>query len=96
MQVQVVVRLINVKPGENKNWLIFEAYAGALDRNRKYILKFCGTEMEHSLSLIDDEIEELRRRIGEDFGYPPFDVLKAKSVLGKGKNYTLSQGKSSV
>lgn len=33
MQVQTVVRLISVKQGKNKNWLAFEAYAGALDYN---------------------------------------------------------------
>lgn len=94
MQVQIVIRLISVESGKNKNWLTFEAFAGALDRNRKYTISFCGTELEHSLSLTDCEIEELERKLGDDFGYPPFDIEKAKRILGKGKDYVLIRGKA--
>ena len=93
MKNQIVIRLISVKPGKNKYWLTFESYAGALDRNKKYTFDFCGTEMEHSLSLTDSELCELRRMICDDFGYPPFDIEKAKSILGSGKDYILVRGK---
>ena len=93
MQVQIIIRLISVKPGKNKYWLTFEAYAGALDRNQKYTLEFCGTELEHNLSLTESEIEELKRKISEDFGYPPFNVDETKSILGHGKDYVLIRGK---
>ena len=94
MQYQIVIRLIGVKPGKNKYWLTFETYAGALDRNQKYTFDFCGTEMEHSLSLTDSELGELKRMICDDFGYPPFDIEKAKSILGSGKDYIIDRGKA--
>ncbi len=94
MKFQIVIHLMSVKPGKNKNWVTFEAYVGALDRNRKYTIDFCGTEMHHGLSLTDDEIEELKQRIGKDFGYPPFNIENMKKILGKGKSYTLIRGKS--
>ena len=94
MQVQTVVNLISVKPGKNKNWLIFEAYVGAMDRNKKYTLEFCGTELKHSLSLLDQEIEQLKVMMCSDFGYAPFDLEEAKKILKNSKSYVLIHGKA--
>lgn len=92
MQVQTVVRLISVKQGKTKNWIEFEAYAGALDYNRIFKIEFCGTEIKHGLSLTDEQLEQLKDKICADFGYAPFDLKKAKQILGKGKDYTLIHG----
>lgn len=94
MQVQIAIYLIDVKQGKNRNWLTFNAYVDALDKNKKYTLNFCGTELEHSLSLPDQEVEELVNMMCADFGYAPYDLEKAKQVLQKGKSYVLIRGKA--
>ena len=50
--------------------------------------------MNQNSSLREDEIEELRTMLCDDFGYAPFDVEKAKRILGEGKDYVLKRGKS--
>ena len=94
MQVQIAVWLMDVELGKNKNWLSFKAHVDALDKNKKYTLNFCGTDLEHSLSLPDEEIDKLINMLCSDFGHAPFDLGKAKHILGKGKAYVLIRGKT--
>lgn len=96
MLVQTVVYVTEVKMGKNKNWLVFGVYAGAFDKNRKYTINYCGTELEHSLSFTDQQSEQLREKLRADFGYPPFDLKKAKRTLGEGKEYTVIYGKDTI
>ena len=92
MQHNLVIRVENVKPGKNKNWIDFQVRIGALDQNRKYTISFCGTELQHSLSIKDNEIELLREYLYRDFGFPPFNINDVKKTLGKGKDYVIVRG----
>lgn len=92
---QINISIFDVRLGETTNWLIFEARVGRLDNHRIYSFAFCGTELNHSLSLLDSDIENLREQLYNDFGYPPFDIQKAKRILGTGKEYILIRGKAS-
>lgn len=93
MEQQIIVSLIDVEYGRNENWLSFKAYVGWLNKNRKYTLDYCGTELKHSLPLLDCEMDELRASMYKDFGSAPFDLHKAKHILGEGKDYILIRNK---
>lgn len=90
MQVQTVVRLISVKQGKNKNWLEFECFIGKFDGSRIFYIEFMGTDLSTNASLLDDQKEDLRLKLCDDFGYAPYDLQKAKEVLGDGKCYKIT------
>ena len=90
MQHNLVIKIENVNLGKNKNWLDFQVSVGALDRNRKYTISYCGTELQHGLSLKDDEIEIFKRYLCDDFGFSPFNIKDIKRTLGTGKDYIYS------
>ena len=93
MQHNLVIKIENVNLGKNKNWLDFQVSVGALDRNRKYTISYCGTELQHGLSLKDDEIEIFKRYLCDDFGFSPFNIKDIKRTLGTGKDYIIVRGK---
>lgn len=95
MNQQVVVRIFKVSPGKNRFWLTFYANIGILDQNRVYSFGFCGTELQHGLSLLESEIEDLRYKMCDDFGYGPYKIDDVRRILGKQKCYTLSRKGSS-
>lgn len=85
----MVVSLISVSKGKNSNWLIFQAYVGELDRNRKFNLEFCGTELHDTLGMTEKMHEKLREKIREDFGSAPYNIEEAKKELGEIKAYRI-------
>ncbi len=85
----VVVYLANVELGKNNNWLRFQAQIPRLGRSSNYSFEFCGTELQHCLSLTVEDIECLKEMLCSDYGYPPYDIKRAKEVLGQRKEYTI-------
>lgn len=90
MPFRAVVHLISVEQGKNKNWLEFQAYVGVLNRNQTYTITFNGTDLDHGLALPEQQLEQLKEQMCNDFGYAPFDLEEAKRTLGSGKGYTLT------
>ncbi|MBQ8817052.1 MAG: hypothetical protein IJZ83_00575 [Clostridia bacterium] len=93
MQYDVAIKIFDVSMGKNKNWLEFKAVIGSLDGNSKYTLSFCGTELLHSLSLPNSEIDYLRDCLCQDFGFAPYKISDIKKILGDGKIYIITRGK---
>lgn len=73
-KVNFTVQLIDVKMGKNNYWLDFTAYADSMDKNRKYKIEFCGTEMITNISLNDTREETLKQSLKNDYGYGPYEL----------------------
>lgn len=87
----MVVTLVDVSEGKTKNWLIFHAYVGELDRNKKFKLEFCGTDLDHNLSITDEMSEQLRQCIRDDFGSAPYNIKEAKKILKTHYSYRIER-----
>ena len=77
----MIVKFVSVKYGNNNYWLNFEVYAPQLDINKKYYIKFCGTELIHTLALTDMAYEQLKDNMHNTFGMPPYDINKVRKKL---------------
>lgn len=86
----MVVTLIDVSEGENKYCLVFKAYSGMNDRNKKYKIKFCGSEIDPYFTINDDDKEKLRLLLIEDFGYGPYNMNEMKEKMKEPHSYRLS------
>lgn len=87
----VRIDVISASMGKSKNWLVFGAFVGSLDKNREYKMDFCGTELDTDIPLPDDLHEELRANLAKDFGYAPYNMDDVKEMLGKQKVYMLEK-----
>lgn len=84
----MVIKLTDVSIGKNNNWLIFHAYVGELDMNKKYTLEFCGTELMHGLGISNEIHEQLLSNMAKDFKLPPYKLEEAKEILKVHNSYT--------
>lgn len=91
MDVNTVVFIKDVKKGETKNWLIFEAFVSFFDVNRVYKINFSGTDVDSSIPLTDEQNESLKELLIKDFGNAPFDIDKAKKIIASGKEYIIKK-----
>lgn len=89
MTQRIVVDIISVRKGKTQNWLEFTAYVGALDRNRKYQIEFCGTELHPSFYLSETQLEALRDMLIQDFGFGPYKIDVAQAKVKELKGYVL-------
>ena len=80
-KVNFSVQLIDVKIGKNNYWLDFTAYADSMDKNRKYKIEFCGTEVITTISLSNDKKEVLQKSLQNDYGYGPYKLPEIKEKL---------------
>lgn len=85
---QMVVQLIDVKIGKNDYWLEFLAFADSMDKNKKYKIEFCGTEMHTSLSLNATRAEKLKEELSNVFGYGPYKISEVKEKIKNHKCFT--------
>lgn len=83
----MVIYIVNVRKGKTPYHLEFDVYNGELNRNRKYYIEYTGTELIHNMCLTDEIEEALKESLNEDFGFAPFDIDKAKRIIGKSKTY---------
>lgn len=77
------LRLKSVKQGRTKNWLIFTCYVPMYDINKEYKVEFCGTELHVNFGITNSENEQLLELFVSDFGYAPYDIVKAQKILEK-------------
>lgn len=89
MNFNIVVFIKDAKKGTSKNWIILKAFAERFDKNKVYEINFCGTEANSSIPLTDKQNETLKELLIQDFGYAPYDIDKAKKIIGNGKQYTI-------
>ena len=93
MNVNIGIFIQNVKKGKTNNWLIFEAVVGFFffDVNRVYTIDFCGTDIDSSIPSTDEQNESLKEQLIQDFGYAPYDINKANSIVKNGKKYVIKK-----
>ena len=91
MNVNIVVSIKDVQKGTTKNWIIFESLVGFFDTNKVYKINFCGTDVDSSIPLTDEQNESLKELLIRDFGYAPYDINKAKKTIENGKKYVLKK-----
>lgn len=94
----MVITLTDVSMGKNNYWLIFQAYIGELDMNKKYKLEFCGSELNDGIGINEEIHEQLRLSMVKDFGFAPYKLEEAKETLKKHCSYTFRKnfGKADV
>lgn len=85
MVVQIIVDIKSARFGKNKNWIIFEAFCGFFDNNKKYTIEYCGTDVETNIPFTDSQGQQLIEKLHQEYGYAPFalDSIKKKIVLGQ-------------
>lgn len=89
MNVYLCVNIVNARYGKNNYWLEFEAYVDSMDKTKKYIIEFCGTELNTCIPLSVGRYNALKDKLLNDYGYGPYDLLKVKSLLENNKFYHL-------
>ena len=87
MKTQKLIFIRQVQHGKNKFWLKFYAFS-SFDSNKTYIIDYCGTDVESTIPLTEEDASKLLEYLRQDFGYSPFDFEKAIAVIGNGKTYT--------
>lgn len=68
----LVIKLKSVDYGKTQNWLVFKEFIPQHDNSRHYTFKFCGTELNTTAYLTGDFEGQLRQKLIENLGYPPF------------------------
>ena len=89
--MSIKIRLQSVSKGKNINFLNFEGYIPLFDNSRLYIFKFCGTDVYTNAPMNDEMIESFKQALASEFGYAPFNLSKAKRLLGNGRDYDIEQ-----
>lgn len=84
------VHITEVKQGTTPNRLVFDCLIGKFDGSRIFYIEFMGTDLNPTAPLLDNSKEDLRLKLCDDFGYAPYDLQKAKEVLGDGKCYKIT------
>jgi hypothetical protein len=79
--VNFIVQLIDAKVIKNNYWIEFLAFADSMDKNRKYKIEFCGTEISTTLSLTDVREEKLKQELLKVFGYGPYKIAEIKEKI---------------
>lgn len=91
MNSYFMISIQDVELGKNGCWLKFHAYVGRYDVNKKYEIDYCGTGISSDIPLTDEQKEMFRSQLNKDFGYAPFDIVKAKRILGDGRQYRIAK-----
>ncbi len=85
----MLIRIMDVEEGKTKNWLEFSCFNSALDVNRLFHISFCGTDINHNMSLTDKYNKKLLNMLNNDYGYAPYDIQKANEILTNHSEYKL-------
>lgn len=89
MRTKFIIWIKQVNKGENEYWLHFDAYVDRFDKNKLYGIEYCGTEASSSIPLTSEQSMKFVEMLSEDFGYAPFNVEKARLIIGSGKEYII-------
>ena len=55
--------------------------------NKIFSIDYTGTEIIHNMSLTELVEERLKEDLNDSFGFGPFDINRAKSVVSSGVSY---------
>ena len=88
--MQMSINLNCVELGENKYHLRFKGHIPRLDVNKEYTFDYIGTETTSNSSLTGKHLDILTEELYKDFNSAPFDLAKAKKILGRGKQYKIN------
>lgn len=80
MKIQIRISISSVKYGQDKNHLHFEC-TSFFDSSKNYYITFCGTDLNTNIPLVDEDKETLVQMLKNDYGYAPYDIVKAKETL---------------
>lgn len=83
----MVIKIIDVKKGRTPYQLKFSVRNGELDINKTFSIDYTGTEISHNMSITELIEERLKDDLNDSFGFGPFDINKAKSVVSDGVSY---------
>ena len=72
--------IASVEYGQNKNHLYFKC-TSSFDSFKNYYITFCGTDLNTNIPLVDEDKETLVQMLKNDYGYAPYDIVKAKETL---------------
>lgn len=81
------VLLVDVEYGRNEYWLKFTGFVPRCDNSRKYKFEYCGTELHTTAGMSDKAKDDLLAYLNRDFGYPPFDLERAKGLVESNGEY---------
>jgi hypothetical protein len=56
MKVNTVIHIISADIEQSANWLVFDAFASCFDVNKKYKIRFCGTELLSAIPLTEAQM----------------------------------------
>lgn len=87
--MDMAINFETVELGTTENHLLFKGYVHRISNFYKYKFDFTGTDLTSTSGLSNKQLERLREKLLEDYGYPPFNENKAKSILGNGKQYRI-------
>ena len=80
MKTQIIITLSLVEHGQNKNHLHFKC-TSSFNSFKTYYITFCGTDLNTNIPLVDEDKESLVKMMKKDYGYAPYDIVKAKETL---------------
>ena len=71
--------------------MIFKGDVPYLSTCREFEFDYIGTEVHVNGNMTKKQLEELEEQMREDFGFAPFELSKAKAVLGEFITYSVSK-----
>ncbi len=77
------IRFIDAEKGKNSNWVKIYAYVASIDINRKFEFDFCGTELQSSCTMTDEQNETMKELLCDRIGYAPFDIKNVKKYINR-------------
>ena len=80
MKSNIIIEISSVEYEQNKNHLHFKCMS-SLNSFKTYYITFCGTDLNTNIPLVDEDKETLVQMLKNDYGYAPYDIVKAKETL---------------
>lgn len=87
--MKIVIDLYDVKIGRTQNHLLFKASIPTFNNDKEYEFDYIGSEVTSISEMSEKQCERLKKKLAKDFGYAPFDIKKARKILGTGKRYEI-------
>ncbi len=72
---------------ENDYWLKFICYVPEVNNNKKYYIRYCGTEIDTDLSIDEKTKEKLLTKLQILYSYGPFNKPTYNKIFKEYKNF---------
>ena len=83
----MVIKIVDAKKGSTPYRIEFSVINGELDNNRTFKVEYTGTEIFHNMSLTEALEKQFKEDLNKSFGFGPFDIDRAKSVVKAGASF---------